>query len=173
MAMIDLRNVTMKIRDGSSTPKELTIKFHEGTLNFTENYNWEYVRDRGELDSTRHGDQEPMSVNFNAQFDYFKGPGFHGDAGISDALNGVGEADDWVGSDDRTGYECEPYCVDLVVLNAPVCVGSVTNPHEDIVLPRFRPTTIEYDVAEGSISVTGECNAVRPESTRKEPPPPP
>ena len=168
MALIDRRNVNLKIQDGNGN--ELTIRFHEFTMSWTETYNWEYVRDRGRLDSTRSDDDDPMTVEFTGQFDYIKGPTMHGDTGISDALTGKGEASDWVSADDRVGYECEPYCVNLVLENEPDCVPSgQSDAHEHITFERFRPTSIDVDVAEGTISVSGECNSQRPTSVRMSP----
>ena len=71
MASADLKLATIKIKDGGTN--EITVKVGEGNLTYTESRNIEYVRDRGNLDSVKLGDEEPMAVTLDAVWENIKG----------------------------------------------------------------------------------------------------
>lgn len=157
MAKISLKNVTMKIKDGGAN--SLTLKFGDGNFTWSEKVNREYVRDRGILDTVRDGDDEPVDVKFEGVLEYYTGPGATTPT-PGDALNKVGDASAWA----STGATCEPYAVDLELVNVPTCTGSKAK--ETYTFADFRHESIDYDVKAGTLSVTGKCNITKPTSVR-------
>jgi len=75
MAQLDLKNATIKIKDGHDTAAEITIQLGEGTLNYTERRNIEYTLDRGAVATAavREGDENPVEVSFDFIWDYITG----------------------------------------------------------------------------------------------------
>ena len=162
MAQISLKKSTMKLKDGSGTPKTITIKFGQGNLTYSEKRTMEYLLDRGVVDEVREGDDVPVDVKFEGKWEYVTAE--TGDPPtIEDCLKNVGEADDWVSSDSDT---CRPYALDIEVTYAPACTG-VQN--EVIVLSDFRWENIDHDLKAGTISVSGKCNITKASSTRVTP----
>lgn len=156
---INLKNVTLKIQDSTGTPNFIALKFGDGNLTWDEKYNFDYVKDRGILDTVREGEDEPMEVRFEGVLEYYTGPGSSAPS-VDDALKQKGDASAWV----STGAACEPYAVDLVVVNAPPCTG--TKNKETLTFPDFRAESISHDIKSGKISVTGKCNAKAPTAVR-------
>lgn len=136
-------------------PQQIDIKIGEGNLTWTENKEYEYLRDRGDLDTVREMDQQPLELSLEFVYE-------HVTTGTSepitpvDAVKKRGAASEWVSSSDDP---CEPYAVDLEVLHCVPC-----GPFEDelIVFPDFRYDSLEFDLQEATISVSGSCNAVEP-----------
>jgi hypothetical protein len=154
MAVFDLKNATVTIKDGTATPLTLAAKVGDGNLQFTEKRNIEYKMDRGFVDTTRLGNQEPMEVKLEFNWIFLRGD--TGDytannwvnvISIRDAFTQTGGASAWVSSD----------TVDVVILYAP-CAGKT----ETITLKYFRYEQLDYDAKAGTISVSGKCNVVAP-----------
>ena len=161
MAQIDLKNAVIKIKDGSTTPKEITIKVGDGTLTYSEKRNMEYTLNRGVLDEVREGDEVPMDVSFSFVWEYIKSPNTTGATpSLEDALKKIGAAAAWVSSDADT---CRPYAVDIEILYTPNCTGS---DKETITLPDFRYESLDHDIKAGTISCSGKCNAKQATATR-------
>ena len=53
---IDMKESVLKIKDGTTTPNELTVLIGEGNLSWTERQERQYELDRGNLDTVRNGD---------------------------------------------------------------------------------------------------------------------
>jgi hypothetical protein len=156
---IDLKDVTMKIKDGTGTPLEITIKIGEGNLTYTESRTMEYTLDRGTLDEVREGDEVPMDVSFDFVWEYIIGDDTTttNTPTIEDVLKRQGLAAAWV-STDADG--CRPYAVDIEIKHSPSCTaGAPAKDEETITLPDFRYETLEHDLRNGTVSVTGRCNA--------------
>jgi hypothetical protein len=158
-AQIQLRNCTFKIKDGGG--KSLAIKVGDGNLTYTEKRTIEYTRDRGILDEVRQGDEEPMDVSFDFQWDYIVGD--DPTPSVEEAIKGIGLAETagWVSSDSDA---CRPYAVDLEITNSPTPSGC--GDIEVITLPDFRWENLPHDVKAGSISCTGKCNAMTASASR-------
>lgn len=160
MASIDLKNVTIKLIDGTAvTPNELEIKIGVGNLTYTERVERIYENDRGLLDEVRDGDEQPMDVTFDFKWDYISST--TGTVSIEDALKQTGEAASWVSTDADL---CRPYALDVVLENVPSCV--VTDSEETITLPDFRWEELNHDLRAASISCTGKCNATTATAVR-------
>lgn len=140
-------------------PIQIEVKIGEGNLTYTENKEYEYLTDRGNLDTVREGNQVPMDVVMDFVYEFVR-------TGTSelvtpvDALKGIGGAADWTSS---SSDPCEPYSVDIVILHDPPC-GTAEN--ETTTFPEFRHDSLEFDLSAATISATGRCNATEPEIER-------
>jgi hypothetical protein len=161
-AQIDLKNATIKIKDGSTPANELTVKIGEGNLTYTEARNMEYTLDRGVLDEVREGDQIPVDVSFDFVWEYLKGQTGSGTPTVEDALKNRGEASDWVSTDSD---QCRPYAVDIEVTYAPTPV--VCGDMEIILLSDFRYESLDHDLRAGTVAASGRCNITDATVTRQ------
>lgn len=135
----------------SGGPKNVELLIGTGNLTYTEKTNLEYIRERGLLDSVREGDEDPVDVSFDFQWEFLSSS-TGGTETIEEAIKQTGNASDWVTSAVDT---CEPYAVDITVKYAPPC-GGIDD--EYIVLPYFRKTQLQHDLRAGTVSCTGSCN---------------
>ena len=136
-------------------PQNLDIKIGEGNLTYTEHNEYEYLKDRGNLDTVKEGDEVPMDVKLEAVFEHIT-QGTSEPVSPMDAIKGVGGAAEWVSASDDP---CEPYCVDIVVLHTPPCG---TAELERVTFPDFRSETREINYKDSTISITGKCKATEP-----------
>lgn len=156
-AVIDTKNVTIKVRDGATEFVE--VKLGAGNFTWDEKVNREYVKDRGLLDTVRNGDEEPMDVRLDSQFEYITAASGATVPTVEDALKQRGPAADWVST---SSDPCEPYAVDIELTNAPPCG---TNSQEVMIFPDFRYESANHDIKGGTISFSGKCNATEPTVT--------
>lgn len=164
-AQIDLKNATIKLRDGTTpTPRELEVKVGEGNLTYSEKRNMEYTLDRGVLDEVKEGDQVPVDVSLDLVWEYITGGSDTGAVGtVEDFLKRRGVYAANVSTD---ADACRPYAIDIVVEYVPVCAGAVVKPNETIILADFRWESLDHDLRAGTISCTGKCNITQATSTR-------
>jgi hypothetical protein len=139
--------------------QEIEITIGEGDLKYTEADQYKYDLDRGELDTVRKGDDQPMEVTTNFTFDQVKSGTGEAITPI-EAIKGTGAASEWVTSSDDP---CEPYSVDLVVEDVRPCGGSASATY---LFPDFRSEKRDYDIKNAAIAVSGKCNALEPTITR-------
>lgn len=135
--------------------RQLEVKLGDGTLTYTENKEFDYILDRGVLDTVRQGDDQPMDISLDFVWEFITAVADSGTPTIEDALKRIGEAADWTSSSSDT---CEPYAVDLEIEHVPPCSGEQ---REIITLPDFRYESLEHDPSEAAISVSGRCNATQ------------
>lgn len=155
----DLKNATLKFLDGTGTPNELTVHFDEGNLTYTERREIEYKLDRGVLDYTREGDQQPLELNFEGRFHAITSQSGDPVTPI-EFLTQQGAASAYV----STGGLCEPYSIDVQLEMDRDCGTTVYD--ERITFPKFRYEEIGGDFREGTLSVSGRCNVIRPTAIR-------
>jgi hypothetical protein len=142
-------------------PARIEIRIGEGNLTWTEAKEYEYVLDRGDLDTVREGDQQPVEVTIDLMYEFYtNGSGGTWLPSPIDFLKRQGEASLLSSSSDDP---CEPFAIDIEVVYDPPC-GSEDN--ENYIFPDFRYESLEFDVREATISVSGRCNAVEPTVTR-------
>ncbi len=144
--------------------KAVYIKIGEGNLTYDEKRNIIYVKDRGFLDTTKIGDDEPIDVSFEFTWELLSSISGTPPPTIEEALKKTGNAADWVST---SVDPCEPYSVDIVMLNVPPCVGGTDA--ENLTLPEFRWTSIDHDLRAGRVSVKGTCNVLFAEVTHAAP----
>lgn len=162
-------NVTFTPAWGSPTPansdnmafiaQRIEVKIGDGNLTYTENKEYEYELDRGNLDAVREGDEQPMDITLDFVYEFVT-TGTGETITPVDALKGKGGASEWVSS---SADLCEPYAVDIFVDHEPPC-GTADD--EETLFPDFRYDTLEFDLDDASISATGRCNATEPTITR-------
>jgi hypothetical protein len=140
-------------------PQQIEIKIGDGNLTYTEAKEYEYLLDRGNLDTVREGDEQPLEVNLEFVYEFVR-TGTNELITPVDALKGIGGAVEWVSSSDDP---CEPYCVDLIIEHAPPC-GTAQD--ETTVFPEFRRDSLEFDLSAATIAVTGRSNVSEATITR-------
>lgn len=140
-------------------PAQIDIKIGDGNLTYTENTNYDYELDRGQLDTVREADEAPMEVNFDFVYEFIT-TGTSESITPMDALKQKGGASAWVSA---SADPCEPYCIDIEVVHNPPCGSAQT---ETTLFPEFRPDSKEVDLGEAAVSVSGRCNAIEPIVTR-------
>ena len=160
-ATIDLKETTMKIKDGSTTPEEVEVKIGEGNWTWTERKERTYELDRGLLDTVRNGDDAPMEVRFDFKWIFLKAQASDSVPTIEEALKQAGKASTWVTA---SSDACEPYSVDLELENNPDCT---TELREIMTFPDFRHDELSHDLRNASVSCTGRCNATEPTIVRE------
>lgn len=140
-------------------PQQIDVVIGDGNLTWTVNKEYEYLLDRGNLDTVREADQQPLDVTLDSVYEQIT-TGTNESITPYDAMNGVGGASEWVSSSSDL---CEPYAVDIEVEHAQPC-GTAQD--ETTLLPDFRYESLEVDIDAATISFTGRCNAVTPTVTR-------
>ncbi|KKK66499.1 hypothetical protein LCGC14_2963500 [marine sediment metagenome] len=71
---------------------------------------------------------------------------------LEDILKKINEASAWLTTADDT---CQPYCVDIELWNAPNC-GVIED--ELLIFEEFYYETVNHDLSEGTLNVSGRCN---------------
>jgi len=140
-------------------PQRLEVKIGEGNLTYSEAKEYEYLRDRGNLDTVKEGDEQPVEVSLEFVFDYIKSSS-GGDITPVDALKRAGEAAGWISS---SADQCEPYAVDMLAKH---CVPCGTDEDEDVLLTDFRHEGLDVDYEAATIAVSGKCNVSEATVTR-------
>jgi hypothetical protein len=139
--------------------QQIEVKIGDGNLTYTENTEYEYLLDRGNLDTVREGNEVPMDVSLEFVYEFVR-TGTSEAVTPVDAIKGVGGAAEWVSA---SSDKCEPYCVDIEVEHVPPCG---TADREITVFPEFRRDSLDFDLSAATISVKGRCNATEPIITR-------
>ncbi len=136
-------------------PQRVTLKIGEGNITYTEHNEYEYLLDRGDLDTVKEGNEVPMDVKLEAVFEHIT-TGTSENISPMDALKGVGGAAEWVSA---ASDLCEPYCIDVLVIHTPPCGTAET---ETVTFPDFRSEQREINYKDATISVDGKCKATEP-----------
>lgn len=153
---LDLKEGTIYFLDGATTPATLEVHLDDGNLQYTRRRNIEYKKDRGLLDHTREGDQEPMDVSLECRFNALKSQSGN-PITLTEFLEREGAGSSLV----TTGGACEPYAIDIhVQLNR----NCGTTQDEIFKFEEFRFEEIGGDFKAGTLSITGKCNRVKPSS---------
>jgi hypothetical protein len=140
----------------------LEVKIGDGAMSYTENREMEYRLDRGELDTVREGDDQPMEVSMDFVWEFITAvTSLDLLPTIEDAIKKRGLASTWVSSD--TADPCSPYAVDIEIEHDPPCGGEQ---REIILLPDFRWESLEHNAVDAQVSMTGRCNSKEAVITR-------
>lgn len=137
------------------------LELGEGNVTWEEKRAIDYRLNRGVLNTTRLGDEEPVDVSLDMDFQYVSG--LPGEPSIPDILHRRGAAVDWDSAE--TADPCAPYSLDIEIQYRPAC--NTEGNDEWILLPAFRWTNLPYDGSEGRIAMTGACNVKTVSGTRK------
>jgi hypothetical protein len=139
--------------------QRIEIKVGEGNLTWTEAKEYEYLRERGDLDTVKEADEQPVEMSMEFVYDFVKTQSGQAITPV-DALKNQGEAAEWVSTSSDL---CEPYCIDVLAKH---CVPCGTDEDEDVVFTDFRYESLDFDVGEATIAVSGRCNVSEPAITR-------
>jgi hypothetical protein len=139
--------------------QRLEIKIGEGDISWTESRGFIYDLDRDRLDTVRQDVEVPLAVDSSFTYEYIKSQTGRPITPV-EALKGTGAASEWVSSSSDL---CEPYAVNLRVRHLVPCG---TDQDEDVVFPDFRYETLEFSIADASVSVAGQCNSTEALATR-------
>ena len=131
--------------------QRIEIKIGEGNITWTESKEYEYLLDRGDLDTVKEGDEQPLDISLDFVYEFIA-TGTGEDVTPVDALKQSGQASEWVSSSSDL---CEPYAVDIIVLH---CVPCGTDEDEQVTFTDFRYESLEFDLAEATIALSGRCN---------------
>jgi len=140
----------------------MSITIGEGTLAYSEKKPREFVKDRGNLDTVRDADQEPMDVSFDFIWDFIVNEAGGSTPTVEEALKytGVAVTNTWL----TTATDvCQPYCIDIEVVNAPECT---TVEDEFTMVEEFYYESLDHDAKEGTVSCSGRSNRVVAVHTR-------
>src|SRR5690606_34113441 len=140
-------------------PHRLEVVIGEGNITWSEFKAREYKLNRGKLNTVRNGDEQPVDVRMDFEWEFLKASTGETPT-IEDALKKRGEAAAWVSS---ATDPCEPYAVDILIVYAPECENVDS---EEILLADFRYEQLDHDGDAGTISCTGKCNILEPTVTR-------
>jgi hypothetical protein len=141
--------------------QRIEIAVGEGNLTWTEAKEYEYLRERGDLDTVKEADEQPVEMSLEFVYEYIKTSSGQTITPV-DALKQQGEASEWVSSSDDL---CEPYAVDVLVKH---CVPCGTDEDEDVLFTDFRYESLDFDVGEATIAVGGRCNVSEPTVSRSD-----
>lgn len=162
----DMKKVTVKLVDGTTpTANEIEIKFDDGNFTWGENYNVDVILDRGQLDTLRDGDEQPMDITFGGRFDNVKST--TGDPfTLSEFLKNRGPT---ALTSTITG-DCGSFTTDIVALNVPSCtIGGTVVENETLTFTQFFAQQIGGDFQAGQLNVSGICNSQFPIGVRSAP----
>lgn len=141
--------------------QRIEVKVGEGNLTWTEAKEYEYLLERGDLDTVKEGDEQPTEMSMEFVYEYVKTQSGKAITPV-DALKQKGEAAEWVSSSSDL---CEPYAVDILAKH---CVPCGTDQDEDVLFVDFRYESLDFDVGEATIAVSGRCNVSEPTVTRSD-----
>ena len=139
--------------------QRIDVKVGEGNITWTEAKEYEYLLDRGDLDTVKEGDEQPLEVSLEFVYEHIT-TGTGEDITPVDALKQQNEAAEWVSSSSDL---CEPYSVDMVVMH---CVPCGSEEDEQTVFSDFRYESLDFDLSEATIAVSGRCNVSEATPTR-------
>lgn len=135
--------------------RRLEIKVGEGNLTYDEKRTMEYKKDRGALDTVREGDEEPIDVRLDIQWEWLSSAGSDTVPTPEEVLKKEGLASTWQTS---SADICEPYAVNIKILYDPNCSGV---DGELITLKDYRWESLNHDLRAGTLATSGKCNVTR------------
>lgn len=140
-------------------PHQLEVTVGEGNMQYTEKKSREYKKDRGRLNTVKDGDEEPVEVRLDFDWEFL-----YADSGatpsVEDVLKNRGEASTWVTSSSDT---CEPFAVDIEIWYNPPCTGEKD---EIYLLSDYRYEQLDHNIKDGQVSMTGKCNVTEASVSR-------
>lgn len=140
MAVKNLRDGKITIKDGTGTPNTVELTCDNGLLEFDEAFNNVPIYDRAALDHWRKGRDEPKSVSFEVDFSEYQSDTGGSDVTPAEALKQAGNASGWA-----SVASSGDYCVDLEFQIAAVDSGEVT---EILTFGKFVADSIAFSEGE-------------------------
>lgn len=131
----------------------LEINIGTGNLTFNEQRQITYTLDRGILDTVREGDDVPMDVVLDFIWEFITATAGDLTPSIEDAFKQRGNAANWISSSSDL---CEPYALDVEIEHTPPCNSEEI---ERLLFPDFRWESLNHNLRDATVAVTGKCNA--------------
>lgn len=153
----NMRDGTIKLKDGTATPLVLTVTLDEGNLTYAMNANPSFtVFDRGVISHVRKGDEVPITGSFSVKYVDLIAPDAAANETLYEVITKTDDASDWISTSTGT----DVYTLDLeFLINDP---GGGTD--ETVTFPDCAFTDVEF--AEGdefdTLSVSFTSIATRP-----------
>ena len=139
--------------------RAIEILVGDGNLTWSEAREFSYDLDRGNLNTVRTGDEQPMEVTLDLVYEFIRSLSA-GEPTVEEALKQKERAASWASA---SADACEPYAVEIVVEQVQPC--NSIEPELSVFSP-FRHESLDFDMDEATISMTGRCNAIEPTHTR-------
>ncbi len=133
--------------------RTLEVKIGTGNVTYNEQRQIVYTLDRGVLDTAREGDDVPMDVVLDFIWEFLTAVSGSGTPTVEDVFKKQGEASGWETS---ASDACEPYAVDIQIQHIPPCSGEQV---ETLLFPDFRYESLNHNLRDAAVAVTGKCNA--------------
>lgn len=140
-------------------PRRVEFEVETGDFQWTEGDNPIIRKPRGVIKGLRRGEEQEMSITTTFAFSWMRAtdPTIFSDITPYEAIKRKGFAADWMPS--SHGGVCEPYSVDLVIIDRPDC-GSENA--EVFIFPQFAFNNINPVVQDGIVNLGGVCAAKEP-----------
>ena len=135
-----------------TNPNNITVKIGEGNLTYSEKRPVEFKLDRGNLDTVREADQEPIDVSFDFTWEYISAESGASVPTIEDALKRLDNASTWLNA---ASDPCRPPSVNISVDNDPSCASVEKEVTE---ITEFYHETLDHDIDAGQVSCAGRAN---------------
>ena len=161
---------TPAIATGSVPSDDDVITWYPRRLEFEPEggeFEWGQTRERiirkprGIIKGSRRGVEQEMTVTTSFPFEFLRAQTTATDELDEltpyEVLEQEGFASDWMPS--SHGGECEPYSIDLVIVDKPDCLSQQA---QVWIFPQFDYTDLGPTVSEGIINLTGACVATKP-----------
>lgn len=133
--------------------RTLEVNIGTGNVTYNEQKQMVYTLDRGILDTVREGDDVPMDVVLDFIWEFMTAVSGSGTPSIEDVFKQRGEASGWLSS---SSDQCEPYAIDIQVQHIPPCNNQEP---ETLLFPDFRYESLNHNLRDATVAVTGKCNA--------------
>lgn len=165
-ARIDMKDIYLYILTHELAPADPPVniigsgfKFSDGDFTFRAPRDYEFIPDRGliESGSVRQNDEQPMEVNFEGEY-----ATLFGEDGVPSAyeiLMGEGDAADYAGLGNNV---CEPYATWLLVVNDPKIRLPQCSDGEFLLFKNFFCNGPDVAFRAGTVSFDGRCKATAP-----------
>ncbi len=162
MALIDLKDCTLYIKDGTTpTPNSIEVEIGEGNLMYTVSRTIDQRKARGLLFQLREGEQLPVDINFQFVWRHIISSGSENPT-VDEVLQGIGAAATWKSaSSDPAG----PRTVKLVFERVRTCNGSGGD-SETLTFDDFVHEELAHNPKDATIDCRGISNRVRPSVSR-------
>jgi len=140
--------------------RSLEVVLGEGNFTWSEKKAREYLRNKGRLNTVRDGDEEPVEVKLDSEYEFVTASTGSGTPTPTDVMKQKGEASTWTSTSDDP---CEPYSIDIEFEYTPDCANV---DREIIMIQMFRHESIDFDPKAGTISFSGKANVTEAEAVR-------
>ncbi len=171
-ARIDMKDVYLYVltheaawqtTDGSGLPDTIVsagFKFAEGDFNYNAKKEYDFIPDRGKIEtgSVRQQDEQPMEVNFQGEYETLFGDDDSPSA--YEILVGTG---DCVGFAGLGPNNCEPYATWLFLINDPLIRLPQCSEGEGLLFKNFFCNGPEVAIKAGTVSFQGKCKKTAPD----------